>query len=73
MLLAIEPLLLQDEGRNAVFNERQPGIMGSTYESEDAHGCEDGLCCLGRMRSLSQSTRHGLVGSLKEIGLNSRE
>ena len=42
MLLAVESLFLQDQGWNAVFNERQPGIMGSRDESEDAHGLSGG-------------------------------
>lgn len=37
VLLTVEPFLLQNEGRNAVFKQRQARVMGSRYESEDAH------------------------------------
>ena len=43
VLLTVKSFLLQDEGRHAVFEQRQAGIMGSTYESKYAHGFEDYL------------------------------
>jgi hypothetical protein len=38
MLLAVEPLLLQDDGGDSVFDQRQTGVMRSGYESKNAHG-----------------------------------
>ena len=37
MLLAVEPLLLQDEGWDAIFEQRQAGVMRSRYDSEDTY------------------------------------
>jgi len=38
MLLAVEPFFLQDDGGDSVFNQRQTGVMRSSYKSKNAHG-----------------------------------
>jgi hypothetical protein len=40
VLLAIKPFLLQDQYWNAAFEQRQPRVMCSSYNSKNAHGVE---------------------------------
>ena len=37
MLLAVEPFLLQDYRRHAIFEQRQTGVMGPGYDAENVH------------------------------------
>jgi len=37
MLLAVEPFLLQDDRRHAIFEQRQAGVMGPGYDAENVH------------------------------------
>jgi hypothetical protein len=38
MFFAVEPFLLQNECRHAIFEQRQTGIMSPGHDPENVHG-----------------------------------
>jgi len=68
MLLAVEPLFLQDDGGDSVFNQRQTGVVRSRYESKNTHGLRAIRDGFGQMPMTCPIQRAmALQGSWKEL------